>query len=226
VRFLEDVLNPNGRILVRLHSETNGVGSLPRRESITHGAGVPEITDLPQQHSLRLEGLTGKSATFAFEDLTQGRAELTFPHGPRQGLRGTEARAGHQQSQIAIVVFCLPDDKQSPGGRVVRSTMENQRLETLKEFIEMNPRDCFARYGVAQEHIKRGDNEQALEQFSRIFEINPDYQAAYFHAGKAYERIGQIEQARQTYKKGIELASRSGDLHARSELEAALNELA
>ena len=103
--------------------------------------------------------------------------------------------------------------------------MPNDRLETLKKFIETNPDDCFARYGVAQEHLKRGEHEKALEQFTRIFEIKPDYQAAYYHGGKAYEKLGRIEEARATYRKGIEVASRSADLHAQSELQAALDEL-
>ena len=99
------------------------------------------------------------------------------------------------------------------------------RFETLKKFIETNPEDCFARYGVAQEYLKRGEPENALEQFIKIFEINPGYQAAYYHAGKAYETVGRKSDAEETYRKGIEVASRSGDLHAQSELQAALDEL-
>ena len=103
--------------------------------------------------------------------------------------------------------------------------MENQRLETLKKFVEMNPNDCFARYGVAQEYVKLGDYEKALEEFNRIFEINPDYQAAYYHAGKAYERLERLDDAREVLQNGIEVAKRSGDLHARGELEELLGSL-
>jgi len=103
--------------------------------------------------------------------------------------------------------------------------MPNDRLETLKKFMETNPSDCFARYGVAQEYLKQGEYERALEQFTAIFEINPDYQAAYYHGGKTFEKLGRMEEARATYRKGIEVASRSGDLHAQNELQAALDEL-
>jgi len=104
--------------------------------------------------------------------------------------------------------------------------MENKRFETLKQFVEINPNDCFARYGVAQEYIKQGQHAQAIEQFEKIFEINPEYQAAYYHAGKTYEKLGRAEQARTAYEKGIEVATRSGDFHAKSELQAALVEMA
>ncbi len=103
--------------------------------------------------------------------------------------------------------------------------MPGDRLEILKQFVDANPNDCFSRYGIAQEYVKRGDHENAVAQFSKIIEINPDYQAAYYHAGKTLEKLGRSPQAADTYRKGIELATRSGDFHARSELEAALEEL-
>jgi tetratricopeptide (TPR) repeat protein len=103
--------------------------------------------------------------------------------------------------------------------------MPTDRLETLQKFVEMNPNDCFARYGVAQEYLKRDEPEKAVEQFDRIFEIDPAYQAAYYHAGKAYEKLDRKDDALATYRKGIEVASRSGDQHAQSELQAALEEL-
>jgi len=103
--------------------------------------------------------------------------------------------------------------------------MAVNRIEVLQQFVDANPNDCFARYGIAQEHIKQENYEKAVEQFSKIFEINPDYQAAYYHAGKALEKLGRAAEAGETYRKGIEVAARCGDLHARSELEAALEEL-
>ncbi len=103
--------------------------------------------------------------------------------------------------------------------------MAGDRLEILKQFVEANPTDCFSRYGIAQEYAKRGEHENAIEQFNKIIEINPDYQAAYYHAGKTLEKLGRAPDAADIYRKGIELAGRSGDAHARSELEAALEEL-
>ncbi|MEZ5362327.1 MAG: tetratricopeptide repeat protein [Bryobacterales bacterium] len=103
--------------------------------------------------------------------------------------------------------------------------MENKRLEKLQQFLQANPNDCFVRYGLAQEYGKSGQLEAAIEEYRRIFEINPDYQAAYFHAGQAYRKLGQPDQAREVFERGIETSLRTGDLHARSELEAALAEL-
>ncbi len=103
--------------------------------------------------------------------------------------------------------------------------MENKRAEKLQQFLEANPNDCFVRYGLAQEYVKSGELERAIDEYARIFQINPDYQAAYYHAGQAYQKLGKNEDAREAYQKGIETSLRTGDLHARSELEAALSEL-
>lgn len=91
--------------------------------------------------------------------------------------------------------------------------------------IETDPSNTFARYGLAQEYAKSGNNEQALAEFNAILESTPDYQAAYYHAGKTLERLGRKDDARTMYERGVGASQRTGDAHARSELEAALEEL-
>ena len=90
--------------------------------------------------------------------------------------------------------------------------------------LEANPSNQFARYGLAQELVKGGDDLSALGEFRRILADDPDYQAAYYHAGKALERLGKHDDARTIYAQGIEVSFRTGDAHARSELEAAIEE--
>ena len=92
--------------------------------------------------------------------------------------------------------------------------------------LAADPLNHFARYGLAQELVKLGNDGRAVEEFQRILEANEDYQAAYYHAGKALERLGRIAEARAVYIKGIEVSHGTGDTHARSELEAALEEAA
>ena len=103
--------------------------------------------------------------------------------------------------------------------------MASDRLETLKQFLESRPEDCFVRYGLAQEYVKAEAFEDALAQFDKILEIDADYQAAYYHAGKTYEKMGRPDDARAMWQKGVEASYRTGDLHARGELQAALDGL-
>ncbi len=99
------------------------------------------------------------------------------------------------------------------------------RLAALQALLESDPRNEFVRYGLAQEFVKTGDDTQALGEFRRILSENSEYQAAYYHAGKALERLGRPDEARETYRCGIDASYRTGDAHARSELEAALDEV-
>ena len=101
--------------------------------------------------------------------------------------------------------------------------MPANRMEVLKNMVQQSPRDTFARYGLAMEYANTGQLENAVQEFRALLEFNPDYAAAYFHGGQALEKLGRVEEARLTYEKGIEVTSRTGDQHTRSELQAALD---
>jgi tetratricopeptide (TPR) repeat protein len=103
--------------------------------------------------------------------------------------------------------------------------MSTNRMEVLKAMVAQNPADAFARYGLAMELVKAGQLEGAVEEFRALLEHNPNYAAAYFHGGQVLEKLGDLEQARGFYEKGVEVTSRTGDQHARSELQAALDML-
>ena len=103
--------------------------------------------------------------------------------------------------------------------------MAANRLETLKNMVAQNPKDSFLRYGLAMEHRNAGDLETAIAEFRTLIATNADYVAAYFHGGQTLERLSRIEEARELYRRGIEASARTGDAHARGELEAALSML-
>ena len=101
--------------------------------------------------------------------------------------------------------------------------MATNRLQILQQMIDQDPRNTFARYGLAMEHATRGEWKDAVREFNALLEHDETYAAAYYHAGQALEKLGEIEQARLMYQKGIEVTTRKGDLHTRSEIEAALS---
>jgi len=101
--------------------------------------------------------------------------------------------------------------------------MATNRMEILKGMLAQNPRDTFARYGLAMEYAKTGELSSAVAEFEALLDSNPDYAAAYFHGGQALEKLARVEDARAMYQKGVQAASRTGDRHAASELQAALD---
>ena len=96
------------------------------------------------------------------------------------------------------------------------------RVERLKAFIEQNPADAFSRHALAMEFIKSGNETAARSELEILLDRDPGYVGSYYHLGKLFEREGDLQQAADTYKKGILEAERAGDRHAANELRAAL----
>jgi predicted Zn-dependent protease len=111
----------------------------------------------------------------------------------------------------------------------MRSTMtqpqKKTRRQILEEFVAAKPNDAFARYGLAMDCANAGDSAAADEHFKALLGTHPEYVAGYFQYGQFLARTERIEEARSTLKAGIATAQRTGDQHARSEMEAALAEL-
>lgn len=99
------------------------------------------------------------------------------------------------------------------------------RIAALNEILTENPKDAFARYGLAMEYSKQGDFDRALAEFALLLENSPDYTAGYFMAAQTLARAERIDEAKKMLQDGISSARRTGNLHAQSEMEAMLQEL-
>jgi tetratricopeptide (TPR) repeat protein len=100
------------------------------------------------------------------------------------------------------------------------------RIATFKSFIAKSPGDPFPRYGLAMEHKNRGELDQAWTVFQELLGQFADYVPTYLMAGGTLAALGRSAEAADVYRRGIDVASRRGDSHARRELETALGELA
>ena len=100
------------------------------------------------------------------------------------------------------------------------------RIEALRKLAAANPKDVFAHYGLAMALAAAGQVEEAVAEFEAALSLDPNYTVAYFQMGQALEKLGRPEEARQTYQRGIEVAGRQGQSHAREQLESALAMLA
>jgi tetratricopeptide (TPR) repeat protein len=99
------------------------------------------------------------------------------------------------------------------------------RIATFKTFIARTPTDPFPRYGLAMEHRTRGDLAEAWTAFSELLDKFPEYVPTYLMAGGTLAGLGRKDEAAAVYRRGVEVAGRKGDSHARGELESALGEL-
>ena len=97
------------------------------------------------------------------------------------------------------------------------------RLEAIRALVEQDPANSRIRFMLSMEYLGAAEWRQAAGELTELIRRDPDYVAAYFQAGRASEQLGDEDAARGFYRQGIAAASRLGDGHTRSELQAALD---
>ncbi len=102
---------------------------------------------------------------------------------------------------------------------------DTDRIAALKQVLDANPDDAFARYALGLEYSGAGDTDAALAEFQRLLASHTDYTNGYFMAAQTLVRAERPDQARSLLQQGIECARRTRNQHALSEMEALLEEL-
>ena len=98
------------------------------------------------------------------------------------------------------------------------------RMQQLLEFLKDDPADVFTLYALALENININEQHTAIELLNKVITLNPEYVAAYYQLGQLLEKTN-ANQAAIIYKQGIEVATRTKNSHARSELSTAYSNL-
>jgi len=102
---------------------------------------------------------------------------------------------------------------------------ESDRIAEFKEVAELMPDDPVVRFGLAGAYLDAGQAESAVLEYRETIRLKPDYSAAHRGLGRALERAGRREEARAAYAKGLEVATQTGDLQTRKEIEVFLRSL-
>ena len=99
------------------------------------------------------------------------------------------------------------------------------KLAALKEILELDPTNAFARYGLAMEYVAQGNPEVALTEFDTLIGHNPDYVPAYQMCAQTLVKINRPAEAIPILQKGLAAAQRTGNSHAGAEMQALLDDL-
>lgn len=99
------------------------------------------------------------------------------------------------------------------------------KIAGLKEILALDPKNSFARYGIAMELVGRGDTAGALQEFDTLLANDPEYTAGYFMAAQTLAATGRVQDAIARLKDGIGCAARNGNSHALNEMQGMLTEL-
>jgi cytochrome c-type biogenesis protein CcmH/NrfG len=99
------------------------------------------------------------------------------------------------------------------------------RIAMLQEILQQNPTEPLARYSLALEFSNSGRIEEALREFDSLLKLHSEYTPGYFMAAQTLARAARREEARNMLTAGIACAERTGNQHAKAEMEAMLEEL-
>ncbi len=99
------------------------------------------------------------------------------------------------------------------------------RLREFQALAAEMPDDPVVRFGLAGAYLDAGRAEEAAREFEAVIRLNPDYTAAHRGLGRALEKAGRAAEARAAYRRGIEVARRTGDLQTGKEMEVFLRRL-
>jgi len=105
-------------------------------------------------------------------------------------------------------------------GKIAAETLE--RLNMFNQVLEIDPEDLLANYGAGSCYNLLKKYDKAITYLQKAIAIKATHTQAYLELGKAYESLGQKEQAMTAWQKGIEIASQKGDMTPLKEMQGLL----
>lgn len=82
--------------------------------------------------------------------------------------------------------------------------MENEALETYRELLKFNPKNQYANFNTGYILLQLlSAPKESIPYFEKAIEIQNNYYQAYFNIGLAYEKLGNINEARKYYQKSL-----------------------
>ena len=88
--------------------------------------------------------------------------------------------------------------------------MATSRIEIFEQMLVGDPANTMIMFGLAKEYEKAGDDPKMIDTLERYLAAADDEGNAYGMLARAYERAQQAEKARETYQRGMEVATAHG----------------
>ena len=100
-----------------------------------------------------------------------------------------------------------------------------RREKMFFQVLDIDPEDAVALFGLGDIAFYRENFKEAVENLEKVVKFDEKYSAAYLLLGKSLEATGNLERAMQVYKKGIDVASKRGDMMPANDMQSRLNQL-
>ncbi len=99
------------------------------------------------------------------------------------------------------------------------------KVAMLSEILVQDPKNAFARYGLAMEYAGQEKMDAAFAEFERLLADNADYVPGYQMYAQTLVKAGRTGDAVAQLRRGMECAQRVGNQHALGEMSQLLEEI-
>jgi tetratricopeptide (TPR) repeat protein len=91
-------------------------------------------------------------------------------------------------------------------------------ISNLEKLLSQGKESALLRFSLGSEYLKLREIWVAIFHLKRALELDPNYSAAWKLLGMALGDAGILNEALDTYRRGIEVAQRRGDQQAVKEM--------
>jgi uncharacterized protein HemY len=95
----------------------------------------------------------------------------------------------------------------------------------LEKMLEQGTDNALLRYTLGTLFLKQKAYAQAEEHLSKAVRLDPQHSASWKQLGRALTGMERLEEATDSYQRGIEVAEAKGDIQAAKEMRVFLNRL-
>ncbi|MBI3994870.1 MAG: hypothetical protein HY349_02710 [Nitrospirae bacterium] len=103
--------------------------------------------------------------------------------------------------------------------------MVSEKIERIKKVLAAEPESEMLWFSLGQAYAAEDSAVLAVESFEKAIALKPDYTVVYEHLGGALEKIGKMDEAKEIYRKGIEVGRKTGDMIPLERMTARLHRL-
>lgn len=97
--------------------------------------------------------------------------------------------------------------------------------EALEKMLAKGMDNALLRFGLGKGYLDIGEFARAAEHLRRCVAFDTHYSAAWKLLGQALNKQGLVEQARQAWEEGLQVAQNKGDKQAEKEIGVFLRRL-
>jgi tetratricopeptide (TPR) repeat protein len=145
----------------------------------------------------RVDEATGQVQA-AFYNLTGESFEVPAfaMQSPDQAAQHVVQAFGTYTRQLSLSLFCQ---------EAIEAQAWDQALDRCNQAIELNPRSVLPHYNRGSALSQLDRNEEALESFERVLEIDELNEDAMLHAGILSAKLGRMDRSQQYFARYLEL---------------------